>query len=365
SLAIPGVAAAKRFGAPFTWSVTFVAILAAAGAFGVALAFMHPPGALAGVPVFLERLHLGAIVSGMLTGASAPLLGLFLATVALIVGAYYCALDLYPELYEASLSSFEHASRLRAFGRGRSTEKYQLRSTGASHTALSGGWTIVWKEWLGFRRSPSSRFTVVVSVLFIVAAGVAGRMLGAMKEPEALFIGVALPAFTMSILVMMMTTVSLASDLRKPIWWLGPDTLRMRLYAWIVSITWRMSAILFFALAAYAVISASVLRVPWFLALAVLMPLTLRAVSLATYAILPAPADQRGPLAILRVFIMLAMFLPPAIAYFAAAFLLRNLGAEIAALLLVSVLQIAGLVEFASWRMNGAGSSFALAEQSA
>jgi len=363
SLAIPGLAVNKRFGAAFTWALICVAILASAGVLGLALAFVHAPAQLAAIPLLLEHLRLGAIVSAMLAGAAGPLLALFLATVVLIVAAYFCALDLYPELYEASLSS-QPASRRRGFGRGRTTEEYQVHNVGASRTLLAGGWTLIWKEWLGFRRGRSGRITIVASALFILGAGVAGRMFGT-KTTDALLIGLAGPAFTVAILLMTMTAISLASDLRKPIWWLGPDALRIRLYAWIVSITWRMSAIVFFASSAYALMVGRTSFILWLLMLAVLMPLMLRAVSLATYAILPAPADQRGPLAMLRVFITLTMFLPPVIGYFAAMLLFHNFYAEMTALLLVSLLQIGALIEFASWRMNGSGSSFALAEQSA
>ncbi|MFN2527770.1 MAG: putative ABC exporter domain-containing protein [Candidatus Baltobacteraceae bacterium] len=364
SLAIPGLAASKRFGSAFAGVVTSVAILAAVAALGLALAFVRGRPQLVAIPLSLEHLRLGAVVSAMLSGGTGPLLALFLATVALIVAAYFCALDLYPELYEASLSSFQRASRRRGFGRGRITEQYQVRNVGATRTVLSGGWMIIWKEWLGFRRGRNARITIAASVFFILGAGVAGRVLET-KTTEPLLFGLAGPAVTLAILLITMTAISLASDLRKPIWWLGPDALRIRLYAWVVSITWRMSTVVFFAASAYALMAGKIGFIPWLLVLAVLMPLMLRAVSLATYAILPAPADQRGPLAMLRVFITLTLFLPPAIVYLAALFLFHNVAGELFSLLLVCVLQIGALIEFASWRMNGTGSSFALAEQSA
>ncbi|MDQ6930215.1 MAG: putative ABC exporter domain-containing protein [Candidatus Eremiobacteraeota bacterium] len=365
ALPIVGLAAGVRFGIAVSRTLVAVEFLSGASVAVLALAFLSVPGAFGRLPAIAVRTRLGEAANALVTGEGLALALLLFSVVFLVILAYASAGDLYPELYAASVNSFQRRGRTRAFGRGRAAQEYALIGTDRSDTRLSGAWIILWKEWLGFRRSKYIRLSVGVSFLICLAAGVAGVFLRLGRIDESVLAGLMGPAISIVVIFTLMTSVSLAADLRKPLWWLGPDPLRVRLYAWVLSTTWRMSATTLTAACVFALGSASARVLVVVVPLALVVPVTLRAIGLATYAILPIPADQRGPLALLRMLIAVALILPAAIAAAAAFIFLHSAAAAMFAAFAVLVLQDVGLIEFASWRMNGAGWSFALAEQAA
>lgn len=363
ALPIVGLAAGVRFREAASRAFFIVELLSGAAVAGLALAFLRASGVFASLPAHVVQLRFGSAVNALVTGHAIALSLLLFCVAFLIVLAYASAGDLYPELYAASVRTFDHGGRARAFAQGKATDRYALHAADRSDTRLSGAWIILWKEWLGFRRSKTARFSVGATFFICLAAGVVGVFLRFGRIDATVLAGFIGPVASLVVVFTLMTSVSLATDLRKPLWWLGPDPLRVRLYAWVLSTTWRMSATALAAALTFAIAAARADIFGAVLPLALVVPITLRAIGLATYAVLPIPADQRGPLALLRMLIAIALILPASVAAVAAFIFLHSTAAAMFAAFVVLVLQDGGLIEFASWRMNGAGWSFARAEQ--
>lgn len=366
SLAIPSLAAGRRIGAKVFGRLT-MGVVAVTAIVLVALTapLVAPHGTFDAISGAIVHLRLGALLDAMLSGAGLPILALALATLAMIVLAYACASDLYPELYAASLVSFARMQRRRAFGRGRSPVKYAASIPSSTRVPFSGAWTLIWKEWLGFRRGKGFVLTLCLGLLFWCGVGMSAYAFSSKgRDDSGIFGGVFFSALNIVIALSATSAVTLAADLRKPLWWLSPDAVRTRIYAWTVAAAWRLAAGIGLAMILYSALSGNYGVLSIGLPVAVIFPLALRAVSIATYAMLPAPADQRGPLAVARMLITYALVVLPLAGLLAGRYALHNwmIGAAIA--LVIATIQIALLVEFTAGRLSGAGASFALAEMS-
>jgi hypothetical protein len=196
-----------------------------------------------------------------------------------------------------------------------------------------------------------------------VIGAIVGNLVWRSKNPvlTATSIGTS-GASMLVIFVAMGSAIALGTDLRKPLWWMGPDALRMRLFAWVVGTSWRLGVCLCVGLIAcsIAVHSATVAfaGVP----LAIATVLYLRAVGLTLYAMFPSSVDQRGPMAMLRALLTYLFAAPPVIVGSIAGGLSHSIGVAVAAGILTSAIETFGLVSFAASRIAGRGVAVAQAE---
>ena len=364
ALPIPALALARR--ADGASVLAFAYLLMAAGllcAVVLVAPLMHVllPSA---VTTAVVSLHAGVALRALLFGNAAALLILCACAAAMTIAAYACARDLYPELYQASLSGFARLERMRDLRLGRAgTTAYMRPRTSSVPAALNGGWAFIWKDWIGLRRARRFVQVMLWTLGFWLALGIGTALfVNSAKDAAAMLITLGVIFANVLFFFTVISAVTLAGDLRKPIFWLGPDPLRVRFYAWVIAGSWRLAAGFLVALAAHCAFRNS-----WtvFLAgapIAIALPPLLRAIGLGTYALLPAPADQRGPIALVRLLLTYALIVPPALIGFLGALLLHSAPAGFTLAAATALAEVFPLVEFAAWRIAGNGASFALLE---
>lgn len=317
----------------------------------------------------IERLGFGGALNALLFGKPAALAALYGASIALLGISLLIGKDLYPELYASSLRAISFRERQRQGGTAAFSMEhtYVRRESGALamlFDRVSGPWTIAWKEWIAFLRSGSMQRLFALGA-FGCAAG--GALFGAVsshtKDPLAASISISVSAANIVVIfVAMGSAIGLGSDLRKPLWWMGPDPLWMRLFAWIVGTSWRLAICLSVGLTAWSLTMHQPVVALAGVPLALASVLYLRAVGLALYALFPSSVDQRGPLAMVRALLTYALAAPPAVAGIATGVIFHAVEAGVAAAVLTSAAETIGLIAFASARISGRGVAFAQAE---
>ncbi|GAC1499260.1 MAG: hypothetical protein NVS1B14_02660 [Vulcanimicrobiaceae bacterium] len=361
---IPSLALARRVGKRLmTWAT---AALEAGLLACLAILALQPLGikapALRAAAAWVQHAGLGRVLNDLLRGDLAPLALLFAASLCMVLAAFFCGADLYPELCDASQRLFERRDAVRSLARGHASAAYETQP--GTTARFSGAWTGLWKEWIRFKRSRGSRITLALGIVFWAAVGVATVPYPAGKAgPEPTAVTILAVVLNFIAILSATTAVTLAADVRKPIWWLSGARLSARLFVWTLAVSWRMSlgCVLAFAICAAADRAHAVLFLAGGLIVSIVFPVIMRAVGLATYAILPAPADQRGPLAMLRMLLTYVLLAPPAMAFLLMRFFAGNVAA-VAAGVAIAAVQVVVLVEFSAWRMDGNGSAYALAE---
>ncbi len=348
---------------------TFALVMTAIGVVPMLLLLSGLPApskAAAGI----AHLGAGAALNELLAGNRIALGALYAFAVVLAGLAYAAGTDLYPELYAASLRALAfRAKRQRGAGAAFTVNhKYEVRSRhGASSRVLSGlngPWTIAWKEWVGFARSPGARRALYAGLTFCGALGaLAGTIAARSRDPLSAGISIAAVAANMIVVIVAMgSAVALGADLQKPLWWMGPDPLFMRLLAWVVSTSWRLSACLCAGVLGWAIAAQNAGIAFAGIPLAIVTVLYLRAIGLALYALFPASIDQRGPLAMFRALLTYLLAAPPAIAGIVVLALVHSTGAAVAAAVTPALVETLLLVAFAALRIAGNGAAFARAE---
>jgi hypothetical protein len=319
----------------------------------------------------IERFGFGYAFNELINGNALALTALYVAAFALIAASYALGTGLYPELYASSLRMIAFREKQRRGGGAAFTMEHVYQS-GKPHRLrfvfdrLTGPWTIAWKEWMAFLRSPSMQR---IFLLGVFACGVIGAVFGNLiwrsAHPLETTMSLATSAVTMLVIfVAMGSAIALGSDLQKPLWWMGPDPLWMRLFAWIVGTSWRLGVCLTVGLIACAIAVHDALVAFVGVPIAFSTVLYLRAVGLMLYAMFPSSVDQRGPLAMLRALLTYAFAAPPLIFASVAGGLLRSVEAAAAIGVLASMAETFALVAFASSRIAGRGVAVAQAEVS-
>jgi len=315
----------------------------------------------------IEHLGAGGAVNAVLAGNPFAVWSFFGAAAFAIAGSIAMGTGLGPDLYAASLRASQFRDRAKRGGGAVFTMEHAYRRSGGSSEGrepLRGSWTIAWKEWLALRRSGSIQRLFVLGVGACIACGtILGRTAAASKDPLLETAGFAAMATNLVVMfVAMGSAIGLAADLRKPLWWIGPDPLWMRLLAWMCGTSWRVALALFAGIAAWALAMHSLGVALAGLPVAAAAVLQLRAVGLVLYALFPSSIDQRGPLALVRALLTYLLALPPSVVGVAGALLLHS--AAIGALLAVgaSAAETALLLALASARISESGVAFAQAE---
>lgn len=320
----------------------------------------------------LRRVGIGKFVTALLAGTPGSLGALWAAIFALFGLSYFGSVDLYPELLSAS----EHVMRIEArlkrgglFGRflgepQPSAGREVVVRDRAGVPPFMGAQTILWKEWLSFRRG---RGAVALYGATVAAAALGGAAIGtfAKSSSDAAAFSISLAAALGNIALMLFAlsaSVSLASDVRKPIWWMCASPLRVRLYAWTASVSWRPAiAVTVFALA-WSIAIHNVVLAAFAAPLSIVAIFFVRSIGLALYALFPSRIDQRGPLAVVRLVLLYALTGLALGIGFGAGTLAGSAIAGTACGFLAAAIEMIALTEFSSFRIGRAGASIAQAE---
>ncbi len=317
----------------------------------------------------IESLGAGVAFNALFNGNALALSALYGCGVALIALAYATGTNLYPDLYAASLRVLEFRERQkRGAGAAFTMEHaYEHRTTRPAarllFERLNGPWTIAWKERIAFSRSPSMQRVFWFGLATCCACGALfGAVVARSHDPIAESLSFASVASNMIVIfVAMGSAIGLATDLRKPLWWLGPDPLWMRLFAWTVGTSWRLAACLCAGVLGWALASHSAVALVA-IPISIAAVLHLRAVGLALYALFPSTIDQRGPLAFVRALLTYILAVPPAIAGGVIGYAFHTLTGGVMVGISAAILETLVLVTFASARIDGRGVAFAQAE---
>lgn len=318
----------------------------------------------------IEHIGAGVAFNALLHGTPASLSALYGFGVLLLVLSFVCGTGLYPDLYASSLRVLAFRERSKrggtaAFSMQHRFEHRQERPVvRAISGMLSGPWTIAWKEWIGFLRSPSMQRIFWLGLFGCAAAGaLVGGFVSRSHDPMAETIALATSAANVVVIfVAMGSAIGLGADLRKPLWWLGPDPLWQRLFAWAVGTSWRLAACIAAGLLAWSLAMHQGILAAAGIPLAIAGVLHLRVVGLVIYSLFPSSVDQRGPLAMVRALLTYFLAAPPAIAGIVIGVVFHTLPGGLAVAMIASLLETLVLIAFASARIDGRGAAFAQAE---
>jgi hypothetical protein len=315
----------------------------------------------------VERLGFGGAFNALFHGHSIALAALYAFAAVMISLSFLAGLGLYPDLYSSSLRVLAFRERQRR-GTAAFTVEHRYEQRAARDARLfaivRGPWTIVWKEWIAFMRSPSMQRMFVFGLVVSAAVGaVFGNVIANSKSPiddMAAFASVA--GNMIVIFVAMGSAIGLAQDIAKPLWWIGGDPLWTRLVAWTVGTSWRLAVILAAGIAAWAITMHAAVVAFAGIPIAIAAVLYLRGVGLALYSLFPSTIDQRGPLAMVRALLTYILAAPPVIVAAVIGFVSHNAPVGVICGVACSLLETMLLIAFASIRIAGQGVAFARAE---
>jgi len=346
-------------------------IAAAIVAFGllplaVLLGSLLDPG-LTGWAAGVQRSGAGFAVNALFHGNGTAIGSFYAAAAGMLALSFVTGRDLYPELYASSLRMLAYRQRRRRLPGVLTAERaYQIGGP-ARFTFFenaSGAWTIAWKEWIAFVRAPGAKRMFLIGLIGCAAAG---AILGSAAKQSRNPLETALVmAGSISNMVIIFITIAssfgLAADLRKPLWWMGPDPIWLRLLAWVLATSWRLSV----CIAAGTIVFAAMLGI-YSIALAgipiaIAISIYLRSIGLALYALLPSGLDQRGPLAMLRALLTYVFAVPAIAAAVTAGILTRSFLPAAVAGVACALCEALLLIVFAAARIQGRGATFAQAE---
>jgi hypothetical protein len=283
--------------------------------------------------------------------------------------SYLLGSGLYPELYASSMRVLAFREK-QTRAQGLAIEhRYEQRAARVSPILdiVRGPWTVLWKEWIAFMRSPSMQRTFVFGLLVSAAAGgffgyAFSKSHGGDSVAESAGFASSIAMMGM-IFISMSSAVALSTDISKPLWWMGRDSLVVRLFAWCIAMSWRLAACLCAAIGAWALAQHHALIAEAGIPLVLVAVLHLRVVGLALYSLFPSSIDQRGPLAFVRALLTFVLAAPPAIAALTLLLLQPEhpLFAVVAAVV-CSLVETFLLIAFAAARIAGQGVAFARAE---
>lgn len=362
--AVPVLKLREAAGARF--AKTLSAAIVAAGLLPVAVllgSLLNPALLRCGSPI--ERLGAGFAANALLHG-SAPAVGaLYAAAAATIALSLFCGRDLYPELYSSSLRMLEFRSRQRRSAFFSSERAYQSAPARSNvFEGARGAWTIAWKEWIAFVRAPGSQRMFWLGLFGCALAGaIFGNVARQSRDPAGTALGFLIGVANMVIIfITIASSFGLAADLRKPLWWMGPDPIWLRLFAWVLATSWRLSICIGVAALVFAIMlglgGVAAAAIP----IAIAVAIYLRSIGLALYALLPAGLDQRGPLAMLRAFLTYVFAIPAIAVTTIFGVLAHSLLAGAAAGIICALGEALLLIGFAAARIQGRGATFAQAE---
>jgi len=279
--------------------------------------------------------------------AGGLLLGALVAVVALLGG------DALPELYAASL-------RTPASRRPEAANVALRAASSPARRIPQGALALVWKDWVEFSRGRGNVRGYFAAVAFSAACGAGVAIASAISHDDSLPASLAVTsALALVMLAPLGASYRIASDLGKPMFWLSPAPLRARIAAWTFGRSWRAAlAIACAPLCAELVLGDVALA---FAAVPVAFAVywSLQSLGVGLFALLPNPADARGPMALVRTGATLAFAFLPALAAISVLVAGGSPLAGTIAAAFVFAAQGWGVVEFAAARFAERGASLA------
>lgn len=311
------------------------------GALPSAAALAHLPAWHPGSILFANA---GAQYAAIATGIA--------CTFALFAYVALAARDAYPELYELSMKRIARTERLRArpFAWAIRPTKSPARAESVTSGAPPGVAIFVWRAWTEYRRTNSVRSTSIETALAL-GAGYALARLAQLAEPDVI-VAFASPVVNIVFIIAVMRSASLATELRRPLFWLSGATLFERLCALGVAQGWRL-----IGWCALVSVGLAIGDAPAPLVVAALITgpsavLLAGAIGYVSYALLPNDVDQRGPLLFLRILLGYVLVAPPIAAGIAVDIFGHAAVFALAAAAAVTFLEAAVLAGFAAWRLD-------------
>ncbi len=266
--------------------------------------------------------------------------------------------DALPELYAASQQVPVSLRRRRA---ARPDVRYSYKPADVVTRVPVGALSMIWKDWLGFKRGRGSVAVWLGGTVFWALCGIGVGIFARTYADETVLTLVGVTAVMIFIGAPLAASVRIAEDLGKPLFWLSRSPLRSRIAAWTVARSWRGAIAL-----AIGPIAAGLFLRDYALAFGAL-PLVavafwgLQSLGIGLYALFPNPIDARGPMMLLRMFIMLAFATPSIIAGTAVGFFTGNALLGIASATIVFAVESWVTIELASMRFAEHGAGLATA----
>lgn len=369
TFAIPMLSFCRRFSARLVSVLCSALIVFSLGAAAIlALSYSgHATALSAHASAGLIHLGIGNALNRMLAGDAVYLTVAYALVAVMCALAYFCTADLFPELYDVSMTALQrlHSIRSGLFSRANRSRQGGMQTSvpqsGMPPAYFSGARSIFWKEWVCFKRGGTEwRFALIMWGFIWTLCGGAPLLLSKGSDASLIYT-LDINVVNLLLLFVAISSVSLADDLRKPLWWLSSGNLTQRLWAWLAAGAWRLAAGLALGMTSAGIAGHKL----WLLLLAVpaacFLALYVKTIGLATYALFPSKMDARGPIMGLRVFLTYLALVPPAVgALIGVPF--QSLLVGITASLVLLCAEMFALVAFATWRIGGAGMSFAQEE---
>ncbi|MDQ6779747.1 MAG: hypothetical protein M3Z37_01155, partial [Candidatus Eremiobacteraeota bacterium] len=171
------------------------------------------------------------------------------------------------------------------------------------------------------------------------------------------------PALNTTVVIGSQASVTLSSEIRRPVWWLTKSELRERLLVWAAAGLLRVAPPLVLGEIVAGVVLHNWLFFAGALPLTVALLMLIRAIGLACYVILPGRNDLRGPGFLLRFLATYLLLIPPVVVWAVLQFATQVLVIGAIAGLLSAAVETYALVSFAAVRLQDNAMAFAVAEE--
>ncbi len=253
--------------------------------------------------------------------------------------------DAYPEFYAFAVARLE----LREFAR-----RPAARGTGAMRRPAiaipaPGALAFVWKSAVEFRRAVRPAYAAAGAFGLVILGVAAARQF---RSHDDIFFAALGLAANLLVLSGSQVALRLAIELRRPLFWLAPDTLFARLCGFAFSQIWQRALASMLLGAGFALGGGSLDRIMLFeLGLPALIML-ITATGFAAFALFPNVADQRGPIVALRSFTALLLLVPPVSVYLVSG-VFRALQTGLIGATLLALFESGCLIGFTARRLDG------------
>jgi hypothetical protein len=321
-------------------------------AFGVVL--------LAAIPEW----HPGNAVTELAGGDFLPVCVTLFVALAATLAFVITSRDAYPELYALSLAHLELRERIIARRSARGGEPEATtgvpKRTASTPAPLRGALAIVWLDAITWAR----RAAPLTTVLIITGALLGGFAIGFIaRSPEYGVASTTLFGALPNLYIGISSTggIKLATDLRRPLFWLGGVPLVARLAAWCCAPLWRDAIFVGLLALGFTVVSGEYVIGFTVLFGGVAVAMLCRASGIAIFALLPNALEQRGPALFLRLMLSYLLLFPVSIVAVISAFFMRSIIAGVLIGIVPAVAEAALLILFGAWRLAGRVDSLSLA----
>jgi hypothetical protein len=314
---------------------------------------LHPsPEALAFAFRYLPAWHPGELV----LHPSIVWFAIALGTAAVaVLCLMLCSRDAYPELYALSMARIDATEKVKAHRSGRDAavalKRRNVQSSKGQY-APAGLLIFVWKAYVEFRRFALSRIALGTLCITMLGGYAFSRF-----APDAFFYTMLINfTFSGAIVTSGRGAMTLALELRRPLFWLSHGTLLARLAAVCTGRLLQPAVTAGVFLIGVALAGKSPDRL---LVIGLGLPAYLllqQAVGILVFSISPRAIDLKGPLGLVRILLALVSFVAPGIAYGLTAWLAG--GAVLPAILAgdgVALAESAAFLAIAAARLESVG----------